>query len=67
MLLPARNRKDLEDIPEEARDRLRFVWLETVDDALQAALAPEGKGAPEGGNGDCSPEATATEKPAGPK
>jgi ATP-dependent Lon protease len=38
VMLPARNRKDLEDIPEEARKRLKFVWLETVDDALATAL-----------------------------
>ncbi len=38
--LPARNRKDLEEIPESARGHLRFVWLETVDDALDAALEP---------------------------
>ncbi len=38
VLLPARNRKDLVDVPEGARDRLAFVWMETVDDALAAAL-----------------------------
>ena len=38
VLLPARNQKDLEDIPENARNQLQFVWLETVDDALAAAL-----------------------------
>jgi ATP-dependent Lon protease len=38
VLLPARNRRDLEEIPEEARDTLRFVWLETVDDALREAI-----------------------------
>jgi len=38
VLLPARNRKDLDEIPESARAQLRFVWLETVDDALQHAL-----------------------------
>ncbi len=43
--LPARNRKDLEEIPESAREHLRFVWLETVDDALDAALAPSGEDA----------------------
>jgi len=41
VLLPARNRKDLEDIPENARQQLTFIWLETVDDALATALAPE--------------------------
>jgi ATP-dependent Lon protease len=43
VLLPARNRKDLQDVPEGARARLRFVWLETVDDAVQHALAPAGE------------------------
>jgi ATP-dependent Lon protease len=40
VMLPARNRKDIEDIPENARDRIRFVWLERVDDAIEAALNP---------------------------
>ena len=38
ILLPARNRKDLEEIPESARKALHFVWLETVDDLLAAAF-----------------------------
>ncbi|HSO07513.1 MAG TPA: endopeptidase La [Pelomicrobium sp.] len=38
VMLPARNRKDLEDIPAEAREKIEFVWLEQVDDALAAAL-----------------------------
>ncbi len=41
VLLPARNRKDLEDIPDNARQQLKFIWLDTVDDALAAALVPE--------------------------
>src|SRR5437588_12224038 len=28
VMLPARNRKDFEDIPEEVRRELEFVWLE---------------------------------------
>jgi ATP-dependent Lon protease len=40
VMLPARNRKDLEDVPEKARNRVRFVWLERVDDAIEAALNP---------------------------
>ena len=40
VMLPARNRRDFEDIPEEARQSLEFVWLETVDQALAVALAP---------------------------
>jgi ATP-dependent Lon protease len=38
VLLPARNRRDYDDIPPGARDRLRFVWLDTVDDALAASI-----------------------------
>src|SRR5712671_4939744 len=40
VMLPARNRKDIEDVPEKARNRIRFVWLERVDDAIEAALNP---------------------------
>jgi ATP-dependent Lon protease len=40
VMLPARNRKEFEDIPAEAREKLEFVWLERVDDALAVALAP---------------------------
>jgi ATP-dependent Lon protease len=43
VLLPSRNRKDLEDIPESARAELEFVWLDTIDDALAAAFEPSDK------------------------
>jgi ATP-dependent Lon protease len=39
VMLPARNKRDLEDIPAEAREKLEFVWLEHVDDALKVALS----------------------------
>ena len=38
VMLPARNKRDYEDIPEEARKGLEFVWLETVEQALTHAL-----------------------------
>ncbi len=38
VLLPARNRRDFDDIPPSARDRLQFVWLETVEDAVAATI-----------------------------
>ena len=40
VLLPERNKKDFEDVPEAARQAVRFVWLATVDDAIEAALEP---------------------------
>src|SRR4029077_19495341 len=33
VMLPARNRKDFEDIPEDVRKELEFVWLEKVEEA----------------------------------
>src|ERR1700681_2863212 len=41
VMLPARNRKDFEDIPEEARRELEFIWLERVDDAVSSGLESE--------------------------
>ncbi|MDF2798928.1 MAG: lon [Devosia sp.] len=40
VLLPARNRRDFEDIPSDVRERLDFVWLENIDQAVAAALEP---------------------------
>ena len=39
--LPQRNLKDLRDVPESTRNAIRFVGLETVDDAVSAALGLE--------------------------
>ncbi|MCB8821967.1 endopeptidase La [Microvirga rosea] len=38
VMLPARNRRDFEDVPEDTRARLDFIWLERVDDAIASAL-----------------------------
>ncbi len=38
VLLPARNRRDLEEVPQEAKDKLEFVFLENVDDAVRNAM-----------------------------
>jgi ATP-dependent Lon protease len=38
VMLPARNRRDYDDIPLSARNKLEFIWLERVDDAIAAAL-----------------------------
>jgi ATP-dependent Lon protease len=39
VMLPARNKRDLDEIPAEAREKLKFVWVEKVDDALGTALS----------------------------
>jgi len=38
VILPARNEADLEELPEEVRKEVRFVFAETVEDVLSAAL-----------------------------
>jgi ATP-dependent Lon protease len=38
VILPARNRRDLEDIPESVRAKLEFVWADKIEDVLARAL-----------------------------
>ena len=38
VILPERNEPDLDEVPEEIRNQLRFVFAERVDDVLAAAL-----------------------------
>jgi ATP-dependent Lon protease len=40
VILPRRNEKDLEDIPPAARDALRFILVDAVDEVLDNALEP---------------------------
>jgi ATP-dependent Lon protease len=42
VILPERNRKDLEEVPESARRLLRFVFVSRVDEAIAAALGEVG-------------------------
>jgi ATP-dependent Lon protease len=38
VIIPEKNKKDLEDIPEEFRDKLTFITVKTIDDVLDVAL-----------------------------
>ncbi len=38
VILPARNRRDLEDIPESVKARLEIVWAEKIEDVFARAL-----------------------------
>jgi ATP-dependent Lon protease len=40
VMLPARNRRDYDDIPEIARKEMEFIWLERVEEAVANALEP---------------------------
>jgi ATP-dependent Lon protease len=46
VILPARNRRDYEEIPEGARNELRFLWAERVEDVIEAALEPVAQPSP---------------------
>jgi ATP-dependent Lon protease len=48
VILPARNEKDLEDLPADVRRTMRFSFVETMDDVLAQALEP----ATAGGRGE---------------
>jgi len=43
VIMPKRNEADLEDLPDEVREAIHFVFAETVDDVLNAALPPTPK------------------------
>jgi ATP-dependent Lon protease len=43
IVLPKRNEADLEDIPDEIREAIKFVFVETVDEVLDTALEPAPK------------------------
>jgi ATP-dependent Lon protease len=46
VILPARNRKDYDEVPEAARNALRFLWAERVEDVTEAALEPVAQPSP---------------------
>lgn len=41
VILPARNQKDLEDIPKNVRSEIKFIFAKNVDEVLEAALSPD--------------------------
>ena len=42
VMLPARNRKDLEEVPQQARQGMEFVFLDDVGQALETAIGVAG-------------------------
>ncbi len=43
VILPKRNEKDLDDVPEEVRNSMQFVLADCVDQVFEAALRPDKK------------------------
>jgi ATP-dependent Lon protease len=54
VILPARNEKDLEEIPKHLLRGIRFVFAETMDDVIKAALRRASLPKPERMNGRAS-------------
>jgi len=46
IIIPEKNRKDLEDIPEEYREKLNFIPVKTIDDVLDVVLTKKIKSLP---------------------
>jgi len=43
VILPRRNERDLEDLPQDVRSKMSFVLVDKIDDALKAALTDKVK------------------------
>lgn len=48
VILPQRNEADLEELPDEVRQAINFIFVQSVDEALEAALEPAPVPAPPG-------------------
>jgi ATP-dependent Lon protease len=40
VILPSRNEADLEDLPDDVREAIKFIFVDIVDEVLEAALMP---------------------------
>jgi ATP-dependent Lon protease len=41
VILPKKNENDLDELPDEVRGALKFILVERIDDAIQAALVSD--------------------------
>ena len=44
VILPKANEKDLEEVPQEAKQRLEFIPVSEIDEVLEVALLPKKEG-----------------------
>ena len=58
IILPKRNQQDLDDVPEEIKNSMKFVFVESVDDVIKTALEEKGKVASSKANGKTKKKAT---------
>lgn len=67
VILPKRNQADLEDVPEEIRKDMEFIFAETVDDVLKAALQGKSRKRPNAASKAGSDSKGTKQASAGPK
>ena len=46
VILPRRNEADLEDVPKEVKEKIRFILADSADDVLREVFAPQRPNAP---------------------
>ncbi len=66
IILPKRNEKDLDELPDQVRQDLKFVFAEQVSDVFAAALSKK-VSASNGGNGHASAASAEPDKPKLPR
>ena len=64
VILPKRNEQDLDDVPEEIKKTMKFIYVETVDEVLDSALEAKSKAArsKQAKNAQASKKKTSTRK-----
>jgi len=55
VILPRRNEADLEDVPAEVKDRIKFFLADSADDVLQAAFSSDRPRPATAGEGSARP------------
>jgi ATP-dependent Lon protease len=55
VILPRRNEADLEDVPAEVKDRIKFFFADSADDVLEAAFSTDRARAATPGDGSARP------------
>jgi ATP-dependent Lon protease len=43
IILPRRNEQDIADVPDEIKKKMTFIYVDTVDEVIEAALVPAKK------------------------
>jgi ATP-dependent Lon protease len=66
LIVPERNRKDLEEIPANLREKINFIFVKDMDEVLQAALVDGRKWLQKLGRKPAGAKAAGTARAAGP-